>query len=159
MFIIFIPVSLPPYKIKFNQEIWSHRVSQTPGIYVFFSCLFPFVFHCWTPEDQPIFVSISRYPFQFDNEIACIAWARHPCVFFSISPRSRIDLWFLGKGSLPIKMMLAAFFDFNRAQLWWRISKSDSPVQIHALQYQNCCQLEKETRHVESFTWLVIKSS
>ena len=126
-------MSLPPYKIKFNQEIWSHRVSQTPGIYVFFSCLFPFVFNCWTPEDQLIFVFISCYPFQFDNEITCKAWARHPDVFFSISPRSRIDLWFLGKGSLPIKMMLAAFFDFNRAQLWWRISKSDSLVQIHVI--------------------------
>ena len=36
------------------------------------------IVNCWTPEDKPIFVSISRYPFQFDNEIGCIAWARHP---------------------------------------------------------------------------------
>ena len=34
--------------------------------------------------------------------------------------------------------------------------------QIHPLKYMlspNCCQFEKETRHVESFTLLVIESS
>ena len=37
IFIIFFPVSLPPYRIKFNKEIGSYSVSQTPGIF-FFIC-------------------------------------------------------------------------------------------------------------------------